>query len=91
MSATTKPRGIISILLIGFFLGAFALMLWIGRARLGFIYLAVAIIALVLYGLAVISGQIAPLAIEGFDPRTTLELVLLPVALVAIIHALLIR
>ena len=91
MQDTAKPRGIISILLIGFFLGAFTLMLWIGRARLGFIYLAAATIAVALYGLAVISGQIAPLAIEGLDPGTTFGLVISPVALVAIIHALLLR
>ncbi|MFO0991067.1 MAG: signal peptidase I [Hyphomicrobiales bacterium] len=77
--------------MIGLVFGAFALMLWIGRARLGFIYLAVAIVAVALYGSAVISGQIAPLAIEGFDLGAVFGLVISPVALVAIIHALLIR
>ncbi len=91
MSATRKPRGIISILLIGLFLGAFALMLWIGRARLGFIYLAATIIAVALYGLLVVTGHIVPLAIEGLDPATALNLVFLPLVIVAIIHALVIR
>jgi signal peptidase I len=91
MSVTTKPRGIISILLIGLFLGAFALMLWIGRARLGFIYLAAATIAVTLFGLLVVMGHIAPLAIEGLDFATTLSLVFLALSMVAIVHALLIR
>jgi signal peptidase I len=88
---TTKPRGIISIVLIGLFLGAFTLMLWIGRARLGFIYLAAATIAVSLFGLLVAMGHIAPLAIEGLDFATTLSLVFLPLSMVAIVHGLLIR
>jgi signal peptidase I len=91
VAGATKPRGIISILLVGVFLGAFALMLWIGRARLGFIYLGIVIIGVVGLGLLVISGQVTPFAIEGLDAETTVQLLLLPVALVAIGHALLIR
>ncbi|MBL8893963.1 MAG: signal peptidase I [Rhizobiales bacterium] len=66
-------------------------MLWIGRGRLAFIYLAAAIVAVALYGLLVVTGHVAPLAIEGFDPGVTLSLVFLPPAVVAIVHALLIR
>ena len=92
MTDATKPRGIISILLIGLFLGAFTLMLWIGRARLGFIYLAAAIIGCRPgLGCLVVTGHIAPLAIEGLDPGTILGLLFLPLVIVAIIHALLIR
>jgi len=91
LQQTSKPRGIISILLIGFLLGAFTLMLWIGRARLGFIYLAIAVVAVALYGLLVVTGQVAPFAIEGIDAGTVFNLLLLLPALVAIVHALLIR
>ena len=65
MQETAKPRGIISILLIGLFLGAFALMLWIGRARLGFIYLALATIAVALFGLLVVIGPYCAVSDRG--------------------------
>jgi signal peptidase I len=91
MSVTTKPRGIVSILLIGVFLGAFSLMLWIGRARLGFIYLGVAAVCVALFVVLLTTGTVDPIAIEGVDPAATLNLLALPPAIVAIIHALLIR
>jgi signal peptidase I len=91
MQQTIKPRGIVSILLVGFFLGAFSLMLWIGRARLGFIYLAIATIAIAVYGWLVVTGHIAPITIGGVDAGTIFNLLLTPLALAAIIHALLIR
>ena len=91
MSDVTKPRGIISILLIGIFLGPFALMLWLGRGKAALVYAFLSIAALIGVVFLFVSYTITPVTIAPLLWTDAISLSPLSLAIIGLGHAFWIR
>ena len=84
-----KPRNLIGIVLIAFFLGPMALMLWLGRWRAALLYFLVSFAAL--------ASLLALIAISSFRPVAKLGLVdaysivVLTLSVIGLVHAIRMR
>jgi signal peptidase I len=89
--AEAKPRSIVSIVLIGLFLGPVSVMLWLGRGKIAILYLVAQVAWAGLIFIPVVAGSIPPFAIAGISPSDTLSLLQIPLSFVGMGHALWIR
>ncbi|MCB1380652.1 MAG: signal peptidase I [Alphaproteobacteria bacterium] len=89
--AQTKPRNILGLIAIAAILGAAPLMLWLGKGRLAFAYLALSIAAGAGFFMAAIAGIVSPEPFAGIDPSTVISFPLWAVAVAGLLHALVLR
>ena len=84
---TAERRGSDSVILIGLLLGPFALMLWLGKGRLAWLYLLIQFVVLGLVFAATATGVIAPIVLFG-SLSITLFVLSLPVTIAGLIHGM---
>ena len=88
IEAATNRRNIFVIVVAGLILGAFPIMLWLGRWRLAVAYLILGLIVGTSFFLLPILGMFQPLVIQGVDPTSLFGLVKFPVSVLGIFHAI---